>query len=586
MSDIVIRADDVSKTYRLYRKPIYRMLDAFGLLRQHPDRFTEHVAIDRLNLEIRRGEKVAFIGRNGAGKSTLLKLITGVIEPTSGTLDVKSHVHALLQIGIGFHPDFSGRENIYSYLAQLDVTGAKADRMVDEIIEFAELEEYIDQPIKTYSSGMGARLMFSTSTAIEPELLVLDEILGVGDAYFAQKSYERIREMCEGGRTTVLLVSHDIYSAQKLSDRMIWVDNGRIILDDEPEVVVRGYEDSVRVQEEARLRKKVQMALRSADEKDVIAYLELRTVDGRPPNTPVFFTRIAIVHDGEELAALAWDDTCKKAGAISEGTAWGDEADLDGTPGRWMLAHGVFPKISAQFQLPKTRLGRALRDGELQVMITAISDDAIRLAGEVDVASRRYKLGTLVLGSAGGSPRSLCIGNVGDSASDDGRDRVNLSGRQGSGAIRLEGARILGADGEETFWLRHGQGASFLFDYRIVDRSLCDFSDICLVFFREGTRENVSRIVTRDILLDGADPCGTIRLDLDEVILGIGKYMVWLFVAKHGYLISQQNLFYSLNPDVYLSQPDILEFEVSGDLIASNTAFVGRGNWSRTVTQG
>src|SRR5262249_6339835 len=153
------------------------------------------------------------IGRNGAGKSTFLKLVTRVIEPSSGTLEVAGKVHALLQIGTGFHPDFTGRENVFAFFAQLGITGEDARRRFADVVEFAEIEEYIDQPVKTYSTGMSVRLMFSASTSIEPELLVLDEVLGVGDAYFAHKSFERMRELCEREAATLLLVTHDVYSA-------------------------------------------------------------------------------------------------------------------------------------------------------------------------------------------------------------------------------------------------------------------------------------------------------------------------------------------------------------------------------------
>src|SRR5262249_7052631 len=166
MTEPLVRARKLTKVYRLYRKPSYRFRDMFGLLGNRPDAFSQHVALDAVDLDIHRGEKVAIIGRNGAGKSTFLKIVTGVIEPTSGTLDVKGKVHALLQIGTGFHPDFTGRENVYAYLAQLGISGAQANRRMDEIVDFAEIEEYIDQPLKTYSTGMAVRLMFSASTAI------------------------------------------------------------------------------------------------------------------------------------------------------------------------------------------------------------------------------------------------------------------------------------------------------------------------------------------------------------------------------------------------------------------------------------
>ena len=161
MSDVAIRATGLKKIYRLYAKPAYRFLDMFGMLGDKPGSFTEHSALDDVNLEVRRGEKVAVIGRNGAGKSTFLKLVTKVIQPTAGSMDVKGDVHALLQIGTGFHPDFTGRQNVHAYLAQLGVTGADAERRCADAIAFAELEEYIDQPVKTYSTGMAMRLMFS-----------------------------------------------------------------------------------------------------------------------------------------------------------------------------------------------------------------------------------------------------------------------------------------------------------------------------------------------------------------------------------------------------------------------------------------
>src|SRR5262245_50198427 len=164
MSDVVIRAADLRKVYRLYPGPMDRFLDMIRIRGRGNGRYAEHVALDGINLTIRRGEKVAIIGRNGAGKSTLLKLVSKITVPTSGTIEVEGHARALLQIGAGFYPDFTGRENVLAYLAHLGVTGKQAEQQVRTIVEFAELEEYVDQPIKTYSTGMAARLMFATST--------------------------------------------------------------------------------------------------------------------------------------------------------------------------------------------------------------------------------------------------------------------------------------------------------------------------------------------------------------------------------------------------------------------------------------
>lgn len=577
MSELIVKAVDLSKVYRLYAKPHYRFLDMFGLLRQKEEAYTEHRALDLVNLEIRRGEKVALIGRNGAGKSTLLKLIAGVAQPSSGTLVVSQGAHALLQIGSGFHPDFTGRQNALSYLAHLGVTGLVAQEKLESIVDFAELEEYIDQPIKTYSTGMVARLMFATSTAIEPELLILDEILGVGDAYFSNKSFDRIREMCAGGSTTVLLVSHDIYSTQKLSDRMLWIDQGRILLDDAPEVVVRGYEDSIRLQEESRLRKKVLISLQKQRGFAQVVYLEFRTSNGRPLQSPVWFTQISLVDDGQELATLRWDGPSLHAEAITEGSAWGKEGTAFGHKGRWMRAHGIFHKIAIRFDVPQLP---DIKEGRLVIRVSAIGDNAARLIGELVMNNLRYQVDMLTLTTCTLEIKNLAVHPDLSKAGSD--ERVNTTGHQGSGAVVLDCARLMDHQGRESFWLRHGMAASFLLNYRIVDPELSGHCDICLVFFRAGTRENICRILTRDLLLDAKAPQGTIRLDIKRLVFGVGKYTVWVFVAKHGYLAQQQNLFYSVNPDVYLSQPDILEFEVTGHLIASNTAFVGEGDWSQT----
>ena len=257
-----IRARDVRKVYRLYASRRDRVLDMLGLLgRARAGR--EVAALDGVSLEIARGEKVAVIGRNGAGKSTLLKLVSGVTQPTSGTLDVSGAVHALLQIGSGFHPDFTGRQNVYAYFAQLGITAAEAERRLAEVVDFAELAEYIDQPVATYSTGMAVRLMFSASTAIVPDLLLLDEVLGVGDAYFAHKSFERISALCARQGTTLLLVTHDLYSAARVCNRIVWLDRGRVLLDGDASFVVKAYEESIRHQEEARLRDEKQRRLRA-----------------------------------------------------------------------------------------------------------------------------------------------------------------------------------------------------------------------------------------------------------------------------------------------------------------------------------
>jgi lipopolysaccharide transport system ATP-binding protein len=210
-------------------------------------------AIRDFSIEVPRGQRLGIVGRNGAGKSTLLKIIAGLIVPTAGRIHVQGNVYALMELGTGFHPDFSGRDNVRSALAYLGITGKKASLAAEEIIEFAELEDFIDQPFRTYSSGMQARLTFTVATNIQPDVLIVDEILGAGDAYFTAKAVARMKNITRHG-TTLLFVSHDLGSVQMMCDRAIWIDRGALKLEGDTLSVGKAYMASIREQEEIRLR--------------------------------------------------------------------------------------------------------------------------------------------------------------------------------------------------------------------------------------------------------------------------------------------------------------------------------------------
>lgn len=257
MTDVAIAIRDLGKMYRLYRHPADKVLDAFGVnkfLFWRKNYYQEFWALRGLNLEIKRGERLGLIGRNGAGKSTLLKIITGNIAPTEGKVEVKGRVQALMELGTGFHPEFTGRQNIQASLAYQGLSQAKIRELEEEIIDFSELDDFIDQPIKTYSAGMYARLAFTVATVIEPEILIIDEVLGAGDAYFAGKCVERMRKLTEDSGATVLFVSHDLGSVQALCNRAIWIDKGTIRSEGEPLNIIKQYSALVRHDEEIRLR--------------------------------------------------------------------------------------------------------------------------------------------------------------------------------------------------------------------------------------------------------------------------------------------------------------------------------------------
>lgn len=204
-------------------------------------RVEQLVALKDLNLEIRKGECVALVGRNGAGKSTLLSLLSRIYKPTSGTIEVSGKLAPLLELGAGFHPDLTGVENVVFNGVILGLTRKQVYDRMDNIIEFAELRRHVDAPVRTYSSGMLARLGFSVAVHVDAEILIVDEVLAVGDYAFEQKCYARIDAFRKDGGT-ILFVSHNMESVRRVADRCVWLKDGKVEMDGDPETVIAAYQ--------------------------------------------------------------------------------------------------------------------------------------------------------------------------------------------------------------------------------------------------------------------------------------------------------------------------------------------------------
>lgn len=221
-----IRLFGLGKAFKNYHSRWQRLFD--WLLPFGAGRYEQHWVLQDINLEIKAGEAVALVGMNGAGKSTLLKLISGTLQPTAGSITVDGHLAALLELGIGFHPDFTGRQNVFMAGQLLGLSPPEIKALMPDIEAFAEIGDYIDQPVRVYSSGMQVRLAFSIATARRPDILVIDEALSVGDAHFQHKSFERIKNYRALG-TTLLIVSHDKNAIQAICDRVVILSHGQLV---------------------------------------------------------------------------------------------------------------------------------------------------------------------------------------------------------------------------------------------------------------------------------------------------------------------------------------------------------------------
>ena len=238
--EIVIEFDHVTKMYKLFKNDKKRLLYTFC----KKIKYKEKKAVNDVSFEIKRGEAVALLGRNGAGKSTILKMITGVCFPTTGDITVNGRVSALLELTSGFDPEFTGRENIYLKGQLLGIKDKEIRELEQKIIDFAEIEEYIDQPVRTYSSGMKARLGFSINVNIRPEILIVDEALSVGDEEFKRKCVKKVNEITSNDNITLLLVTHVTSVAKEFCKRGLLMKDGKLIYDGTIDETIIKYEET------------------------------------------------------------------------------------------------------------------------------------------------------------------------------------------------------------------------------------------------------------------------------------------------------------------------------------------------------
>lgn len=282
MSKNVIEVKNVSKVYKMYNKPVDRLKETFRIGKNQP--YKEFYALNDVSFTIKQGETVGIIGRNGSGKSTILKILTGVLHPTGGEVGVDGKISALLELGTGFNMEYTGMENIYLNATIMNISEKEIEAKIPEILSFADIGEHINQPVKTYSSGMFVRLAFAVAINVNPEILIVDEALAVGDTRFQLKCMDKFMEFMEAGKT-VLFVSHDINMIKRFCKRAIWLNDGSLIMDGETDEVTDRYMDFLKSEqsiEEYQLKCKIELEDKQEIERkflDSIDIAEISSLD-------------------------------------------------------------------------------------------------------------------------------------------------------------------------------------------------------------------------------------------------------------------------------------------------------------------
>lgn len=265
MSEVAIRVDDVSKLYKLYDKPSDRLKESLGLTRKKL--YKEHYALHNVSFDVKRGETVGIIGTNGSGKSTILKIITGVLNPSGGHVEIDGRISALLELGAGFNMEYTGIENIYLNGTMIGFSREEIDAKMQDILDFADIGDFVHQPVKTYSSGMFVRLAFAVAINIDPEILIVDEALSVGDVFFQTKCYKKFEDFKKMGKT-ILFVSHDLGSISKYCDRVVLLNRGKKLAEGTPKEMVSMYKRIMVNQDKAEEIAAHQMDMSSLEEDD------------------------------------------------------------------------------------------------------------------------------------------------------------------------------------------------------------------------------------------------------------------------------------------------------------------------------
>jgi lipopolysaccharide transport system ATP-binding protein len=386
--ELVIEVKGLGKRYEIYDRPRDRLLQM--LWRGRRKFYKEFWALRDVSFQLRRGETVGIIGRNGSGKSTLLQLICGTLNQTAGDLAVKGRVAALLELGAGFNPEFSGRENVFLAAKLLGLTQRQVEERFDQIAAFAEIGDFMDQPVKTYSSGMYIRLAFAVNAHVDADILIIDEALAVGDAFFTQKCMRFLRTFMQNG--TVLFVSHDTAAVRSLCDRAIWLQNGSVIAEGDAKTITESY-----------LKAQIEDNQKGVSAVTKAAPVRSRRIDRRDPRQD-FVNATNLRND---IRLFEFNESAESFGAGGAHVVNVRFTDKDGTPLAWIIGGEdvlLEVEIVAKTDLHSPIVGFSIKDRLGQPLVgdntwlTTIDSPVACSSGETLVARFAFNMPRLAAG--------------------------------------------------------------------------------------------------------------------------------------------------------------------------------------------
>ena len=525
----------VGKRYTLFPSRVDALLDALGMTWLAPfrrKRYQTFWALRNIDLTLPKGARVGIVGRNGAGKSTLLKLITSNIEPTEGTVSVNGEVQALLQTGSGMHPDFTGYENIQAALTYQGLTSAEIKDAIADIEDFTELGPFLSQPFKAYSTGMQARLAFATATKVKPDILIIDEVLGVGDGYFLAKSTERIQKLIDSG-ASVLLVSHSMDQIVRFCDQALWIDRGQLVAQGDVLDVVKEYERYLRLLDERRIKGRNRSAQAGGAVPDGEQFTDSLVVRlTAPPGVQLRVAAISLDENDrlQETVRIGGPQdgaAGNSAGVILDSTSSWSEPVVAGQPFRRLVGGDSAASGEVIFRLYHF-------DPSVKYRFDIVCQ-AEGGAGHIEIRRQNEVLANTVIEPTSDWKQVRIENGSSDAVAkpEESANVVRLHHFSGLGGLEIERVRILGPDGEEQAVFPFG--GTMVVEVTILARKdgAYPFCPV-LVIYRRSDGIRVSQQVGEPTTLNMREgERRTARLQLEKLNLGNDTYVFAIGIFRN-----------------------------------------------------